>query len=113
MDEKGWHGALVKGALAPALLAALGSRPRHGYDLMQVLEQHGFGQLRGGTVYPLLRRLEERGLVVATWDTSRPGAARRTYRLTREGSSSLGSALEEWKQIGARLEALRDEGSDR
>ena len=97
--------------MAPALLAALGSRPRHGYDLMQVLEQHELGRLRGGTVYPLLRRLEERGWVAATWDTTRPGAARKTYELTPEGAAALESALHEWNRIGARLEALRHEGS--
>jgi DNA-binding PadR family transcriptional regulator len=67
-----------------ALLAALLERPqswRHGYDLSK---ETG---LRSGTLYPLLMRLSEQGLLESRWqETERPGLPpRHVYRLTASG----------------------------
>jgi DNA-binding PadR family transcriptional regulator len=57
------------------------AEPRYGYDLMKV------AGLRSGTLYPLLGRLEEQGLVVSGWETPQQAGERprRYYRLTGEG----------------------------
>lgn len=67
-----------------AVLAALFARPdawRHGYDLLQET------QLKSGTLYPLLMRLADDGLLEAEWRPPVPPAraARHAYRLTRAG----------------------------
>src|ERR1051326_3364075 len=67
-----------------AVLLALAARPtewRHGYDLRIELG------MRSGSLYPILIRLAERGLLEATWETERPGGRppRHLYRLTDEG----------------------------
>ena len=67
-----------------ALLDALSARPqdwRHGYDLMK---ETG---LKSGTLYPLLMRMSDQGLVEAEWrDPAQPGRpARHAYRLTKGG----------------------------
>lgn len=67
-----------------ALLAALAARPaqwRHGYDLMKS------AGLLSGTLYPLLMRMSEQGLVEAEWlEPAQPGRpARHAYRLTAAG----------------------------
>ncbi len=54
-----WRSELSRGALPYGALAALSSQPRHGYELMTLLRSAGFARLQGGTLYPLLRRLEE------------------------------------------------------
>lgn len=69
---------------ARALLAALADRPlewRHGYDLMKQIG------LLSGTLYPLLMRMSDQGLVEAEWrDPAQPGRpARHAYRLTAAG----------------------------
>lgn len=64
-----------------AVLQALAAGYRHGFDIVEAIG------VRGGTVYPLLRRLEERGLVSAEWEEPEVGRqegrpSRRYYRLT-------------------------------
>ena len=76
------------------LLAALASSPqawRHGFSLAKELE------LKSGTLYPLLIRLEDQGFLEAAWEPKAPGApARHVYRLTAAGlrlaNEPLGSA---------------------
>ena len=85
-----------------ALLDALSARPqdwRHGYDLMK---ETG---LKSGTLYPLLMRMSDQGLVEAEWrDPAQPGRpARHAYRLTKAGL-----ALARTPQDEARAIALKD-----
>lgn len=63
-------------------LAGRGSGQSHGYDLCQALD------LRAGTVYPILRRLDERGLVETRWEQDPPQGrpARHLYRLSVAGT---------------------------
>jgi DNA-binding PadR family transcriptional regulator len=75
-----------------SVLAALCSQPsrwRHGYELAK---QTG---LKSGTLYPILIRLADRGLVEACWqDEPQPGRPRRhLYRLTADGLAAAGEAL--------------------
>lgn len=76
------------------LLTALSEQPRewrHGYDLMKVTG------LRSGTLYPLLMRMSDQGLVEAEWRASaQPGRpARHAYRLTAAGVAFAGAAGED------------------
>ncbi|MGH3304642.1 MAG: PadR family transcriptional regulator [Streptosporangiaceae bacterium] len=80
-----------------ALLAALGSGPRqwhHGYALAKQT------QLKSGTLYPILIRLAERGLVQACWELEpEPGRPRRhQYQLTAEGQQVAAAALADAKR---------------
>ncbi|MGZ3498203.1 MAG: PadR family transcriptional regulator [Vulcanimicrobiaceae bacterium] len=65
-------------------------QPDHGYGLMQRIDSLCGGLIAVNTnkIYPLLRRLEERGFLTATWDhpTKR---SRRIYRITPEGEARL------------------------
>jgi DNA-binding PadR family transcriptional regulator len=84
-----------------ALLAALSERPRewrHGYDLMK---ETG---LLSGTLYPLLMRMSEQGLVQAEWrEPAQPGRpARHAYRLTATGLALAQAAQEEDRPAGLR-----------
>ncbi|HEX8533602.1 MAG TPA: helix-turn-helix transcriptional regulator [Allosphingosinicella sp.] len=85
-----------------SLLRALAERPlewRHGYDLMK---ETG---LLSGTLYPLLMRMAEQGLVEAEWrepaQTGRP--ARHAYRLTAAGLSSARAAEESGSPPGFKV----------
>ena len=85
------------------ILAVLDERPRHGYSLGEVLRQRSSGvvDLPPGTLYPLLRRLESRGLVVSSWRAG-PRRQRRVYRLTRAGRRALDRRLRDWAEfVGA------------
>jgi DNA-binding PadR family transcriptional regulator len=93
----GWSGTL--------LLQALARGHGYGFDLMDATG------LPSGTVYPLLRRLEARGLVRSRWETA--GAAqgegrprRRYYELTALGASSLDAGVQEQRARLERFDAL-------
>ncbi len=89
--------------LRPCLLLLLAERPGHGYDLVERLKPFGFDWGGPGPLYQTLRRLEETGLVVSTWDASAAGPARRTYELTDEGWEALASSAEGLERLSTRI----------
>lgn len=88
------------------VLAALGrlQEPRYGYSLIDELSQFGL-QIDQGTLYPLLRRLEEQGLLESSWDVegSRP---RRYYALSPTGKQLLPRLAREWQQLTAVMQSI-------
>jgi PadR family transcriptional regulator PadR len=107
-----WLSQVRKGVVELFVLELLRRRGRmHGYGIVQALDD--LGELVAGlsTVYPVLKRLEADGLVVASWDTEAPGNPRKYYELTAEGDAFLGRAYLEWRRIGDAMETLRGEGA--
>ncbi len=80
--------------LRPCLLLLLAEQPGHGYDLVDRLRPLGFDSDGAGPLYQILRRLDGAGLVESAWDASVAGPARRTYRLTPLGWSTLRESAE-------------------
>ena len=75
--------------LTAHLLAMLNGWSAYGYELAQRLEEAGLGQYNKGSIYRILRQMEDSGLVSSNWDTSKDGPARRIYDLTDTGSIFL------------------------
>jgi len=74
----------------PALLLLLKERPRHGYELIELLpELSGGDRIDVGNLYRFLRALESDGIVESEWHGDLPGPAKRTYRLTDAGVALL------------------------
>ena len=76
----------------------------HGFDILKRLDQAGNGtlQLKEGSLYPALYRLEKSGLIRSTWEPAqagRRGPRRRVYSLTRKGTRELAHGREEWVQF--------------
>ena len=70
----------------PALLLLLRERPRHGYELIELLPEVAGGErVDVGNLYRFLRRLESEGIVESEWNGELPGPAKRTYSLTPAG----------------------------
>lgn len=88
----------------PVLLLMLKDKGRsYGYDLATNLNEYALtdGQIEGAVLYRTLRRLEENGYVVSSWDTRNGGPARRVYALTKAGEGHL----VEWGQVLGNLGA--------
>jgi PadR family transcriptional regulator PadR len=100
---------LRRGTVVVASLVAL-RRPDYGYALLQRLTDHGF-PVEANTLYPLLRRLEEQGLLTSEWNTeeSRP---RKFYRTSEEGESMLRRLLDDLAAVQTSMTGLI-EGADR
>lgn len=103
--DGGRHGEGMRGLLEPAILAALGERPAHGYDLRASLDEltEGLLTVDPGGLYRALRRMEDDGLVASTWQTGGHGPQRRTYELTEDGIDVLRCWID---RLGARRTAI-------
>ena len=96
----------LRGVLDLCVLAALTERERYGYDLSQRLEKAGLGRIKGGTLYPLLGRLEEAGLVIPSWQPGEQGPSRKYYELTPAGRERLDAEVGIWSEFAACVSAL-------
>lgn len=105
-----WPSGWVRAALEPAILGALMGGPLHGYGIAQTLAARGFGTLRGGSLYPVLARLEEAGHVSTRWVEGQGGPGRKDYALTAAGRAEYADAVASFQALGAALAALGAEG---
>jgi PadR family transcriptional regulator PadR len=96
---------LKKGSAELLILSLVDDRPRHGYDLCQLIERRSDGALRfkAASLYPLLYRLEQRGWIKGRW-VEKGGRRRRFYRITPDGRRVLAAQREGWKTF---VEAIR------
>jgi len=92
------QGQALKGHLDVLLLASLDRGPRHGYAILEWLEQRSGGELKlaAGTLYPALHRLEQDGLVRGQWHEPPGERRRREYALTKKGERALVTRSHDW-----------------
>ena len=104
-SEKGEHLSLElrRGAIVLAILSQLGE-PLYGYSLRERLAEQGL-EIKEGTLYPLLRRLERQGLLESDWEVGE-GRPRRYYRLTRHGTDIRTELETEWEHLVGSLQRL-------
>jgi PadR family transcriptional regulator PadR len=97
----------LKGHLDLLLLAALHSRPAHGYAIADTLRARSDGafDLPEGTLYPALHRLEGAGLLSSRWSEVN-GRRRRVYQLTAKGQRSLAKRQSEWREFSRAVLAV-------
>jgi PadR family transcriptional regulator PadR len=112
VERTNWRQDLAKGVLSHAALAALAPAPGHGYELLARLNDRGFDRLKGGTLYPLLHRLESQSLISHHWTTPAAGPARKVYTITDTGLAELDEAERAWSQVDEALRSLRHGGFD-
>lgn len=90
-----------KGTADLLVLALLGERDRHGYELAKLIERRSGGELafHVASLYTLLYRLESRGLIRGWWVEKAGERRRRFYRLTAEGERALERQRREWRRF--------------
>lgn len=101
---------LLKGTLEGIVLAILSGRPAHGYEITAQLRDRGFAEMAEGTVYAVLVRIEQRGLVDVVKTPSEKGPPRKTYTLNAQGRAYLDEFWTTWSFLAEQLELLRTEG---
>jgi PadR family transcriptional regulator PadR len=102
---------MLKGTLEGIVLAILAGRPAYGYEITAWLRDQGFTDIAEGTVYALLVRVEQRGLVDIEKVPSEKGPPRKVYTLNAEGRIALTEFWDTWGFLSARLDQLRTEGN--
>ncbi|HEX5595617.1 MAG TPA: PadR family transcriptional regulator [Micromonosporaceae bacterium] len=112
MDQER-RGQWLRGVLDLCVLALLQQRESYGYELAQSLESAGLGPIQGGTLYPVLLRLQRTGLVTAWWREGEIGPARKYYRLTPAGDETLRRSTVEWDHFSRHVGAILREATKR
>ena len=99
---------MLKGTLEGVVLAILSGRPAYGYQITAWLREQGFSDIAEGTVYALLIRIEQRGLVDVKKVASEKGPPRKVYSLNAQGQEQLNEFWGTWSFLTERLEQLRE-----
>ena len=101
---------MLKGTLEGIVLAILSVRSAYGYEITARLREQGFTDIAEGTIYALLIRIEQRGLVDVTKVPSEKGPPRKVYSLNADGREYLDEFWRTWSFLTERLEWLREGG---
>jgi PadR family transcriptional regulator PadR len=99
MNETRWPGEWLRGALGLCVLGVLADGPTYGYAISQQLVKAGLGTVKGGTLYPLLARLESDGFVESSWRAGDAGPGRKYFTLTTAGRNELATRSQAWDQF--------------
>lgn len=100
---------LRRGSLVLAALSQL-KCARYGYALIEELSNKGL-DIEQGTLYPLLRRLEDQGLLQSEWNVDGP-RPRRYYKLSPMGEEFLKLLADDWQELVSVMERLLFEGEE-
>src|SRR5262245_21456438 len=101
---------MLKGTLEGIVLAILAGRAAYGYEITAWLREQGFADIAEGTVYALLIRIEQRGLVDVKKVPSEKGPPRKVYSLNAQGKKYLEEFWRTWSFLVERLEQVREGG---
>ena len=102
---------MLKGTLEGIVLAILSGRAAYGYEITAWLREQGFSDIAEGTVYALLIRVEQRGLVDVEKVPSVKGPPRKVYSLNANGREYLKEFWRTWSFLTERLEQLHKGGN--
>ena len=100
---------LKKGVLAIVILKLIGDEDRYGYDLMKTMDEKsgGFYEVREGSLYPVLYRLEDQGLVKCyRKEGGTRSVPRKYYSITEIGKKALVEQIEQWNTFKLSTEQL-------
>ena len=101
---------MLKGILEGIVLAILSGRSAYGYEITAWLRDRGFSDIAEGTVYALLIRIEQRGLVDVQKVPSEKGPPRKVYSLNAQGREYLEEFWRTWSFLSDRLKQLHEGG---
>ncbi|UUZ79001.1 PadR family transcriptional regulator [Paenibacillus sp. P26] len=92
---------MMKGSIDILLLAELNRSDSYGYEIVKNLKQRSndFYDMSEGTLYPALRRLQNKALVESYWGESIDGGRRKYYRITEIGKAELARKLRQWNEL--------------
>lgn len=99
---------MLKGTLEGIVLALLAAQPAYGYEITARLREQGFSDIVEGTVYALLIRIEQRGLVDVVKVPSEKGPPRKVYSLNANGRDDLDEFWKSWDFLAERIGQLHD-----
>jgi transcriptional regulator len=103
---------LKRGSAEMLILSLVEERPRHGYEILKLLEERSNGVLKFhiGSVYPILFRLDHRGWIRGEWQSGSGSRRRREYRITPAGRAVLRNQRGVWRDLVAAINRVARTG---
>jgi DNA-binding PadR family transcriptional regulator len=105
---------LLKGNTATVVLAILDEGPLHGYQIAKEMRRRSGDalELGQGVLYPILHRLEDRGLIEGEWEQSTGTPSRKRYAVTRRGRAELRAKRSEWQAFSKAMSQVLEPAGD-
>lgn len=104
---------LLKGVLDGCVLQVISEREIYGYELVQYLKENGFPNMVGGTIYPLLQKLERQNLIYSRLKPSQEGPDRKYFYVTPEGQDYLVQFKTQWETLVVNVnQIMKEENND-
>ena len=102
------NAALLQGTLDLLILRIVALEPLHGYGIVRRIEQMSDEalQIRQGSLYPALYRMEQRGLLAAEWKTNESGKDAKYYRITKAGRKALEQETAGWRRLREAIDLI-------
>lgn len=106
MPDERWPAEWMRAVLSLSVLSIVADEETYGYVIARRLDDAGFGTVKGGTLYPILGRLEDDGLVTSSWRQGEGGPGRKYFAVTPAGRAALGERTERWAAFAATTNGL-------
>ena len=102
---------LVAASAEPLILSLLAKGESYGYAIIQEIKERSGGKLQwtDGMLYPVLHRMERRGLLKSRWGESESGRKRKYYSIKKDGKAAMAKHHEQWSLVNAVLSGLNKE----
>ena len=99
---------LVRGTLTTILLETISRGPMYGYRICKAVNAttDGYFELREGSLYPSLHKLEREGLLKSFWEQTDAGRRRKYYQITDAGQKALATKRQEWNRFSAAVDRV-------
>lgn len=99
---------LVGASSIPLILSILEEGENYGYMIIQRVKEISEDQIawKDGTLYPILHKLERKGLIESFWESSATGRKRKYYRLLKSGKAVLASEKKNWLALNQMFTSL-------
>jgi PadR family transcriptional regulator PadR len=101
---------LPQGTLDLLILKTIALEPQHGWAISERVQQMSSDalQVKQGSLYPALHRLERRGWIKARWHTTEKNRRAKYYELTRRGRKQLEAQTDSWRRLAAAVGQILD-----
>jgi PadR family transcriptional regulator PadR len=99
----------LKGTLEGGILKIISKNETYGYEIVQKVNQSGLLNISEGTLYPILIRLEKKGLIKSILRKSPLGPMRKYYVLTDEGQDELSEFIDSWQFLKKSIDSILED----
>jgi PadR family transcriptional regulator PadR len=101
---------MMRGTLEGCILKIISIEPTYGYEIVTKLQEYGFEDVKEGTIYPLLMRLEKKEYISSEFRSSPFGPSRKYFSLTGQGRKLLDDFTLCWQSISDTVNTILNMG---